>query len=60
MDLDLERINVVEAQKVSRWCSDNGVESSSDLAFFFLTSMMRHFALLLVQWQMPGRRLGLP
>ena len=37
MDADLERINAVEAQKVSRWCSDNGVESTADLAFFFLS-----------------------
>ena len=37
MDADLERINAVEAQKVARWCSDNGVESTADLAFFFLS-----------------------
>ncbi len=37
MDADLERIHAVEAQKVSRWCSDNGVESTADLAFFFLS-----------------------
>ena len=37
MDADLARINAVEAQKVSRWCSDNGVESTADLAFFFLS-----------------------
>ena len=37
MDADLERINAVEAQKVARWCSDNGVESTADLAFFLLS-----------------------
>ena len=33
---DLERIKAIESDKVNRWCKDNGIESNTDLAFFFL------------------------
>ena len=33
---DLERIKAIEGDKVNRWCKDNGIESNTDLAFFFL------------------------
>ena len=33
---DLERIKSIESDKVNRWCKDNGIESNTDLAFFFL------------------------
>ena len=34
---DLQRILEIESDKLDRWCKDNGVESSTDLAFYFLT-----------------------
>ena len=34
---DLQRILEIESEKLDRWCKDNGVESSTDLAFYFLT-----------------------